>query len=95
MASVVVASGLAIYFISKKVHEKRETKRAMKAEEELRLQHNIDELAGLGIDGAPGHVNVEKLPGYERERLPTYHHIDQHSPLGTDRKAKKPLKQFW
>ncbi|KAF2627220.1 hypothetical protein BU25DRAFT_411282 [Macroventuria anomochaeta] len=76
MASVVVALGVIVYFSAKKVHDHREKKRELKAQEFL--SHDMTEKMATS-DELSNHLETDdNLPAYRREpRLPRYTEDEQ------------------
>jgi len=64
MASVVIAIGAIAYFTTEKVHERKQKKRALKAQEALD-RGVVEELSA--VDGTTDHSNDEDLPEYQME----------------------------
>jgi len=83
MASVVIAIGIAVYYSTEKIRERKEKKRALKAQETLD-RGLVEELST--VDGATDHLNNENLPAYHKENLPPYHIEDQHPAFQTDKR---------
>lgn len=69
MASVVIISGLAIYFTVRHVEKKKNKKRALKAQ--LALERSYAE-GNSFIDNASPRSSHEEPPAYNNERLPAY-----------------------
>jgi len=86
MASIVVAIGFAIYISTAKIHERKERKRALKAQEALE-RGLVEELST--IDDAAGHLNNERLPVYHDARLPPYRIEDQHPTLHPGKRSTR------
>jgi hypothetical protein len=84
MASVVIAIGIAVYYSTEKIRERKEKKRALKAQEALD-RGLVEELSA--VDDTTGHlINNEDLPAYHKENLPPYRMQDQHRAFQTDKR---------
>jgi hypothetical protein len=75
MASVVIAIGAIAYFTTEKVHERKQKKRALKAQEALD-RGVVEELSA--VDGTTDHSNNEDLPAYHKESLPAFRNEKHH-----------------
>lgn len=83
MASVVIAIGIAVFYSTEKIRERKEKKRALKAQEALD-RGLVEELST--VDDTTGHLNDEHLPAYHKENLPPYGMQDQHRAYQTDKR---------
>ena len=86
MASVIVAISVAIYISAVKVHDRKEKKRALKAQEVLQ-RGLVEELSS--IDNTTGHLDNDHLPVYHKERVPPYHMEDQHPAFHNDKRSAR------
>jgi hypothetical protein len=84
MAAVIIAFGAAIAFTAKKIHDRKEKKRAPKVQDAL--QHGSIEEVEI-IDNTTADGPMEDLPTYQKEKLPAYHKRDQHPVLQTSKQS--------
>ena len=70
MASIIIGIGAAIYVTAEKIHDRKEKKRALKAQ--ATLQHDFIEDVSL-INDTKVRRQMETLPFYHQEPLPAYH----------------------
>ena len=70
MVVLILAVGAAIYFTAEKVRDRKEKKRALKAQEALR--YGIVKSVSI-IDDNAARLSMEHLPPYHKETLPPYH----------------------
>ncbi|KAF1811895.1 hypothetical protein P152DRAFT_458851 [Eremomyces bilateralis CBS 781.70] len=91
MASVVLVVGAAIYFTAEKVHERREKKRVLKAQEDL--QYGVVEFDSI-TDNTTVHDETEPLPAYNKATLPPYHMEDQHPAFKSKKQSERSSHRF-
>jgi hypothetical protein len=84
MASVLVAVGVAIYYTVEKVHDRKEKKRALAAEEASKYGSVVEFST---TEGTAAHYGTDSLPAYHKEKLPAYAMMDQHPALKTKKQS--------
>lgn len=82
MVLEIILVGAAIYIIAHKVHDRKEKKRALKAQAASR-HGPVVEVPIADDTGVSG--QMEDLPAYQKEKLPAYQQIDEHPALGTNK----------
>ena len=87
MAALIVAVGAAIVLTADKIHDHKEKKRALKAQEEL--QRNLAEDVSI-FDGTMIHHSMKNPPAYHEDNLPHYHKADQHPASRHNKQSTDP-----
>jgi hypothetical protein len=87
MAGVIIAATVAFALASEKIHDHKEKKRALKAQDTLR--HGLVEEVST-VEGTVVHGQVDNLPAYHKENPPQYHELDQHPAFRANKQSSSP-----
>ncbi|KAK2760695.1 hypothetical protein FQN54_001930 [Arachnomyces sp. PD_36] len=94
MASlVVIAVGAGIYVAAEKIHDRKEKKRALKAQQALE-QDSFEKDSVIADATEPG--KMDELPAYHQENLPPYQRVDQHpASKAAKKRDDSPRRKFF
>jgi hypothetical protein len=82
MVLELILIGAVIYVVAHKIHDRKEKKRALKANIGSRHGPVVEVPA---IDDTEINGPIEELPAYQKEKLPAYHRLDEHPAFGTNK----------